>query len=76
MLLSPYESAAHREVLSALADLWDNVISDDAFARRFARAADCFSPRCTRCRAVLSVKPEVGRRVFSCGCGHTFQEHL
>ncbi len=74
-LLSPHEARAHVAILNAISDYRDNYINVFELFRRAQPALECFSPRCN-CGSALSVKPEVGRRVFSCACGAGFVEHL
>ncbi len=74
-LLSPYEARAHVAIINAISDYRDHCINVFELFRRAQPALECFSPRCN-CGSELSVKPEIGRRVFSCPCGAGFVEHL
>lgn len=70
------EVNAHLEILSAITDVRDNVISEHTAFHQFWKALQVFgrSPRCN-CRRVLNWTPRIdGVRVASCQCGVRFWE--
>lgn len=70
------EVNAHLEILSAIADVRDNVISEQTGFHRMWRPLEVFllSPRCN-CRRVLNWTPRIdGVRIASCQCGVRFRE--
>lgn len=70
------EVNAHLAIITAIADVRNNVISEQAAFARMWRPLEVFllSPRCN-CRRVLSWTPLVdGARVASCKCGVRFWE--
>lgn len=73
-MLSTTEAAAHVRIIGTIANVQDNVISEQRAYYELCRPLEAFRPRCN-CGRVLQWSPWIdGIRAARCRCGVWFRE--